>query len=131
MTTRTIDIHNHGYSKKLIDCCRRGEGERYGIRFVNDSKGEVLLRPDGVSFLLQKKRTDYRAQLEQLATVDIDTIILSTLPYVNFSACEEKTTVWACQRANEGFAEIQRNMLGAFTVWAWCLYPMLAQPPMS
>ena len=58
MTTRTIDIHNHGYSKKFIDCCRRGEGERYGIRFVNDSKGEVLLRPDGVSFPLQKKRTD-------------------------------------------------------------------------
>ncbi len=112
MTTRTIDIHNHGYSKKFIDCCRRGEGERYGIRLVNDSKGEVLLRPDGVSFLLQQKRTDYPAQLSQLATVGIDAIILSTLPYVNFAACEEKTAVWACQRANDGFAEIQQEYPG-------------------
>ena len=58
MTARTIDIHNHGYSKKFIDCCRRGEGERYGIRLAADAKGEALLRPDGVCFRLQPKRTD-------------------------------------------------------------------------
>jgi len=112
MTARTIDIHNHGYSKKFIDCCRRGEGERYGIRLASDSKGEALLRPDGVSFLLQPKRTDYLAQLSQLATVGIDAIVLSTLPYVNFGACEEKTVVWASQRINDGFAEIQQEYPG-------------------
>jgi aminocarboxymuconate-semialdehyde decarboxylase len=112
MTARTIDIHNHGYSKKFIDCCRRGEGERYGIRLASDSKGEALLRPDGVSFMLQPKRTDYPAQLSQLATVGIDAIVLSTLPYVNFGACEEKTVVWACQRINDGCAEIQQQYPG-------------------
>ncbi len=112
MTARTIDIHNHGYSKKFIDCCRRGEGERYGIRLASDSKGEALLRPDGVSFRLQPKRTDYPAQLSQLATVGIDAIVLSTLPYVDFGACEEKTVVWACQRINDGFAEIQQQYHG-------------------
>ena len=112
MTTRTIDIHNHGYSKKFIDGCRRGDGERYGIRLVNDANGDVLLRPDGVSFRLQPKRTDYAGQLSQLATVGIDAIVLSTLPYVNFGACEEKTVVWACQRANDGFAEIQQEYSG-------------------
>ena len=112
MTTPTIDIHNHGYAKKFIDGCRRGEGERYGIRLVNDSKGDVLLRPDGVSFRLQSKSTDYPAQLSELATVGIDVIALSTLPYVNFGACEEKTVVWACQRINDGFAEIQQEYSG-------------------
>ena len=114
MTERTIDIHNHGYSKKFIDCCRRGEGERYGIRLASDAKGEALLRPDGVSFMLQPKRTDYAAQLNQLATVGIDAIALSTLPYVNFGACEEKTAVWACQRVNDGFAETQQEYSGRF-----------------
>lgn len=112
MTTQVIDIHNHGYSKKFIDDCRRGEGERYGIRLVKDGKGEVLLRPDGVSFLLQQKRTDYPTQLSQLATVGIDAIILSTLPYVNLGACEEKAVVWACQHVNDGFAEIQQEYSG-------------------
>jgi len=112
MIARTIDIHNHGYSKKFIDCCRRGEGERYGIRLIADSTGETLLRPDGVSFKLQPKRTDYSAQLSQLATVGIDTIVLSTLPYVNFIGCEEKTAVWACQQFNDGFAEIQQEYSG-------------------
>ena len=112
MTTPTIDIHNHGYAKKFIDACRRGEGERYGIRLANDSKGDVLLRPDGVSFRLQSKRTDYPAQLSELATVGIDVIALSTLPYINFGACEEKTVVWACQRINDGFAEIQQEYSG-------------------
>lgn len=109
MIARTIDIHNHGYAKKFIDACRRSEGERYGIRLVNDSKGEVLLRPDGVTFRLQAKRTDYPAQLSELATVGIDTVVLSTLPYINFGACEEKTVVWACQQTNDGFAEIQQQ----------------------
>ena len=112
MTTPTIDIHNHGYAKKFIDACRRGEGERYGIRLANDSKGDVLLRPDGISFRLQSKRTDYPAQLSELATVGIDVIALSTLPYINFGACEEKTVVWACQRINDGFAEIQQEYSG-------------------
>ena len=106
---QTIDIHNHGYSKKFIDDCRRGEGERYGIRSGAGTKGDVLLRPDGVSFRLQAKRTDYPTQLSELATVGIDVVALSTLPYVNFGACEEKTSVWACQRANDGFAEIQQE----------------------
>jgi aminocarboxymuconate-semialdehyde decarboxylase len=112
MANQTIDIHNHGYAKKFIDGCRRGEGERYGIRLVPDAKGDVLLRPDGVFFRLQSKRTDYPAQLSELATVGIDVIALSTLPYVNFGACEEKTLVWACQRVNDGFAEIQQEYSG-------------------
>jgi aminocarboxymuconate-semialdehyde decarboxylase len=112
MPAQTIDIHNHGYAKKFIDGCRRGEGERYGIRLVPDAKGDVLLRPDGVFFRLQSKRTDYPAQLSELATVGIDVIALSTLPYVNFGACEEKTLVWACQRVNDGFAEIQQEYSG-------------------
>ena len=112
MPAQTIDIHNHGYAKKFIDGCRRGEGERYGIRLVPDAKGDVLLRPDGVFFRLQSKRTDYPAQLSELATVGIDVIALSTLPYVNFGGCEEKTLVWACQRVNDGFAEIQQEYSG-------------------
>ncbi len=112
MAAQTIDIHNHGYAKKFIDGCRRGEGERYGIRLIRDSKGDVLLRPDGVSFRLQPKRTDYPAQISELATVGIDVIALSTLPYVNFGACDEKTQVWACQRVNDGFAEIQQEYPG-------------------
>jgi aminocarboxymuconate-semialdehyde decarboxylase len=112
MPAQIIDIHNHGYSKKFIDDCRRGTGERYGIRLVPDSKGDVLLRPDGISFRLQPKRTDYAAQLSELATVGIDAIALSTLPYVNFGGCDEKTHLWACQRANDGFAEIQQEYPG-------------------
>ena len=112
MPAQTIDIHNHGYSKKFIDGCRRGDGERYGIRFVSDAKGEALLRPDGVIFRLQKKRTDYPAQLSELATVGIDTVVLSTLPYINFGACEEKTVVWACQQTNDGFAEVEQQYSG-------------------
>jgi aminocarboxymuconate-semialdehyde decarboxylase len=112
MPAQTIDIHNHGYAKPFIDGCRRGEGERYGIRLVPDPKGDVLLRPDGVSFRLQSKRTDYPAQLTELATVGIEVIALSTLPYVNFGACDEKTQVWACQRVNDGFAEIQQKYSG-------------------
>jgi aminocarboxymuconate-semialdehyde decarboxylase len=112
MSTQTIDVHNHGYAKKFIDGCRRGEGERYGIRLVPDSKGDVLLRPDGAAFRLQAKRTDYPAQLSELAAVGIDAIALSTLPYINFGACDEKTQVWACQRVNDGFAEIQREYSG-------------------
>jgi len=109
MAAQTIDIHNHGYAKKFIETCRRGDGERYGIRLVNDAKGDVLLRPDGVTFRLQAKRTDYPAQLSELATVGIDTIVLSTLPYINFGACEEKTVVWACRQINDGFGEIQQQ----------------------
>ncbi len=109
MAARTIDIHNHGYAKKFIDSCRRGDSERYGIRFISDAKGEALLRPDGVIFRLQKKRTDYPAQLSELATVGIDSIALSTLPYINFGACAEKTVVWACQQTNDGFAEAQQQ----------------------
>lgn len=112
MPAQTIDIHNHGYSKKFIDSCRRGDGERYGIRFINDAKGDILLRPDGVTFRLQAKRTDYPAQLSELATVGIDTIALSTLPYINFAACAEKTVVWACQQINDGFGEIQQQYSG-------------------
>jgi aminocarboxymuconate-semialdehyde decarboxylase len=109
MTVQTIDIHNHGYSKKFIETCRRGDGERYGIRFVNGAKGDMLLRPDGVNFRLQAKRTDYPAQLSELATVGIDAIALSTLPYINFGACEEKIVVWACRQINDGFAEVQQQ----------------------
>jgi aminocarboxymuconate-semialdehyde decarboxylase len=109
MTAQIIDIHNHGYAKKLIDSCRRGEGDRYGLKFVKNSDGEVLLRPDGVSFKLQAKRTDYSAQLSQLANVGIEVIVLSTLPYINFDACEEKTSLWACRKTNDGFAEIQQE----------------------
>ena len=112
MTGQTIDIHNHGYAKKFIDGCRRGEGERYGIRLSKESDSEMLLRPDGVAFKLQPKRTDYPAQLNELASVGIGVIVLSTLPYVNFNACEEKTSVWACQRANDGFAEAQEEYAG-------------------
>jgi len=112
MTTRTIDIHNHGYSKKLIDCLRRGEGERYGLRLATDARGEALLRPDGVYFALQPKRIEYAAQLKQLATAGIEAMALSTLPYVNFGACEEKIVIWACQRVNDGLAEIQQEYSG-------------------
>jgi aminocarboxymuconate-semialdehyde decarboxylase len=112
MTARTIDIHNHGYAKQLIDSCRRGEGEPYGIRFVADAKGEMLVRPDGEKFRLQAKRTDYSTQLRELANVGIDAIALSTLPYINFNACEEKTAVWACRKTNDGFAEVQRQYAG-------------------
>jgi aminocarboxymuconate-semialdehyde decarboxylase len=112
MTGQTIDIHNHGYAKRFIDACRRGEGDRYGIRFLSDPKGDALLRPDGVTFRLQAKRTDYPRQISELATVGIDVIALSTLPYINFGACEEKTAVWACQQINDGFAEAQREFAG-------------------
>lgn len=112
MTARTIDIHNHGYSKKLIDSLRRGEGERYGIRLAKDDKGEALLRPDGACFPLQPKRTDYAAQLSQLATAGIDGFALSVIPYMNFTTCEEKAAVWACQQVNNGLAEVQREYPG-------------------
>ena len=112
MSAQTIDIHNHGYAKKFIEACRRGDGERYDIRLIADAKGEALLRPDGVIFRLQAKRTDYPAQLSELATVGIDTIVLSTLPYINFGACEEKTVVWACQQINDGFAEVEQQYPG-------------------
>jgi aminocarboxymuconate-semialdehyde decarboxylase len=109
MAAQTIDIHNHGYSKKFIEACRRGDGERYGIRLITDAKGEALLRPDGVLFRLQAKRTDYSAQLNELATVGIDTIVLSTLPYINFAAGAEETVVWACRQINDGFAEVEKQ----------------------
>jgi len=112
MAAQTIDIHNHGYSRKFIEACRRGDGERYGIRLITDAKGEALLRPDGVLFRLQAKRTDYHAQLSELATVGIDTIVLSTLPYINFGACAEKTVAWACRQINDGFAEIEQQHPG-------------------
>jgi aminocarboxymuconate-semialdehyde decarboxylase len=112
MAAQTIDIHNHGYSKKFIEACRHGDGERYGIRLITDAKGEALLRPDGVLFRLQAKRTDYPAQLSELATVGIDTIVLSTLPYINFGACAEKTVAWACRQINDGFAEIEQQHPG-------------------
>jgi len=112
MAAQTIDIHNHGYSKKFIEASRRGDGERYGIRLITDAKGEALLRPDGVLFRLQAKRTDYHAQLSELATVGIDTIVLSTLPYINFGACAEKTVAWACRQINDGFAEIEQQHPG-------------------
>jgi aminocarboxymuconate-semialdehyde decarboxylase len=112
MTAQTIDIHNHGYAKKFIDACRRGEGDRYGIRFVSDPRGDALLRPDGVTFRLQAKRTDYPRQIGELATVGIDVIALSTLPYINFAACEEKTAVWACRQTNDGLAEAQQEFAG-------------------
>ena len=67
------------------------------------------MRPDGVTFRLQAKRTDYPAQLSELATVGIDTVVLSTLLYINFGACEEKTVVWACRQINDGFGEIQQQ----------------------
>ncbi|HWP56605.1 MAG TPA: amidohydrolase family protein [Candidatus Acidoferrales bacterium] len=109
---KTIDIHNHGYSKKFIDCLRRGEGERYGLRIASDARGEALLRPDGIYFSLQPKRMDYAAQLDQLGTAGIEAIALSTLPYVNFAGCDEKTVVWACQRVNDGLAEVQQQYAG-------------------
>jgi aminocarboxymuconate-semialdehyde decarboxylase len=112
MTRQTIDIHNHGYAKKFIDACRRGDGERYGIHLVSDAKGDVLLRPDGVTFRLQAKRTDYPAQISELSTVGIDVIALSTLPYVNLGACDEKAVVWACRQVNDGFAEVQQEYSG-------------------
>jgi aminocarboxymuconate-semialdehyde decarboxylase len=112
MTARTIDIHNHGYSKKFIESCRRGEGERYGIRLAADPRGESLLRPDGVSYVLQPKRADYPSQLSELATVGIDAIALSMPPYINFIGCEEKTVVWASQRINDGLAEVQQEYPG-------------------
>ena len=125
MAAQTIDIHNHGYSKKFIEACRRGDGERYGIRLIADAKGEALLRPDGVLFRLQAKRTDYRAQLSELATVGIDTIVLSTLPYVNFGACAEKTVVWACQQINNGFAEVEQEYPGRIYGMAMVPLPYL------
>jgi len=112
MTARTIDIHNHGYSKGFIDCLRRGEGERYGIRLVKDAKGEALLRPDGVSFRLQPQRTDYAAHLSELGTAGIDGFALSVIPFINFSTCEEKTAVWGSQKVNDGLAETQQQHPG-------------------
>jgi len=125
MAAQTIDIHNHGYSKKFIEACRRGDGERYGIRLIADAKGEALLRPDGVLFRLQAKRTDYRAQLSELATVGIETIVLSTLPYINFGACAEKTVVWACQQINNGFAEVEQEFSGRIYGMAMAPLPYL------
>ncbi len=112
MNSRTIDIHNHGYSKPFIDGLRRGEGDRYGIRLAKDAKGEALLRPDGAAFPLQPQRTDYAAQLTQLATAGIEGFALSVIPYMNFITCEEKAAVWACQRVNDGLAQVQQDYPG-------------------
>jgi aminocarboxymuconate-semialdehyde decarboxylase len=112
MVARTIDIHNHGYSKPFIDCLRRGDGERYGIRLAKDAKGEALLRPDGAIFPLQPQRTDYPGQLKELATAGIDGFALSVIPYMNFCTCDEKTAEWACQRVNDGLAEVQQEYSG-------------------
>ena len=125
MPKNIIDIHNHGYSKRFIEACRRGDGERHGIRLVNDSKGDILLRPDGVSFRLQAKRTDFPALLSELATVGIDTIALSTLPYINFGACAEKTVVWACRQINDGFGEIEQQYPGRIYGMAMLPFPFV------
>jgi aminocarboxymuconate-semialdehyde decarboxylase len=112
MTARTIDIHNHGYSKNFFDAVRRGEGERYGFRIASSEKGEVLRRPDGGSYVLQPKRADYPSQLAQLGTAGIDGIALSMPPYVNFVGCDENSNVWACRQVNDGLAEIERDYAG-------------------
>jgi len=112
MTATTIDIHNHGYSRKFFDAVRCGEGERYGFRIVSTEKGEVMARPDGGSYVLQPKRADYPGQLAQLGTAGIDAIALSMPPYVNFVDCDENSNVWACRQVNDGLAEIQREYAG-------------------
>ena len=112
MTARTIDIHNHGYSRRFFDAVRRGEGEPYGVRITSDNKREVLYRPDGVSYVVQPKRADYPGQLSELATVGIDAMALSMPPYINFIGCDEKTVIWASRCINDGLAEIQQEYPG-------------------
>ncbi len=112
MAARTIDIHNHGYSKKFFDAVRRGDGERHGLRITAGAKGEILLRPDGGSYVLQPKRADYPSQLAQLGSAGIDAFALSMPPYVNFVGCDEPANVWACRQINDGLAEIQRDYSG-------------------
>jgi aminocarboxymuconate-semialdehyde decarboxylase len=112
MAARTIDIHNHGYSRKFFDAVRRGEGERYGFSIASGEKGEVLRKPDGSSYLLQPKRADYPSQLAQLGTAGIEAIALSMPPYVNFVGCDEISNVWGCRQVNDGLAEIQGDYAG-------------------
>jgi hypothetical protein len=73
--------------RHLLKAAGAARASATASRQVNDSKGDVLLRPDGISFRLQSKRTDYPAELSELATVGIDVIALSTLPYIYFGAC--------------------------------------------
>src|SRR5918994_1137724 len=112
MAARTIDIHNHGYSKPFFDAVRRGEGERYGLRIAAADKGEALLKPDGGSHPLQPKRAEYEKHLAQLGTAGIDVFVLSMPPYVNFVGCDEQTNVWACRQINDGLAEIEEDYPG-------------------
>src|SRR5687767_14490945 len=109
MTTKTIDVHNHGYSRKFFESVRRGDGERYGLRIAPGGKGEALLKPDGGLHPLQPKRADYSGNLSQLASAGIDAYVLSMPPYVNFVGCDEPTNVWACRQINDGLAEIEKE----------------------
>ena len=122
MQGRTIDIHNHGYSKKFFDAVRKGEGERYGLRLGDTPKGQALLKPDGGSHPLQPKRADYSGNLAQLGTAGIDAFVLSMPPYVNFVGCDEPTNVWACRQINDGLADIEQEYAGR--IYAMGMVPL-------
>jgi aminocarboxymuconate-semialdehyde decarboxylase len=108
----TFDIHNHGFPKHFLDAVRRGEGERHGIRLVADGKGEVLVRPDGLSYDVQPKRSDHDAQLKELNAAGIDAIALSVLPYFRFFSMGEELAVWASRTINDGLADVQKRYPG-------------------
>ncbi len=122
MAAKTIDIHNHGYSKRFFDAVRRGEGERYGLRIAATAKGEALFKPDGGSHPLQPKRAEYEQNLAQLGTAGIDAMVLSMPPYVNFVGCDEQTNVWACREINNGLAEVQQDYAGR--IWGMGMVPL-------
>jgi aminocarboxymuconate-semialdehyde decarboxylase len=107
VTPKTIDIHNHGYSKRFFDAVRRGEGDRHGLHIAKTGKGEALFKPDGGSHPLQPKRAEYEQNLAELGTAGIAGVCLSMPPYVNFVGCPEETNVWACRQINDGLAEIE------------------------
>lgn len=122
MQGRTIDIHNHGYSRKFFEALRKGEGDRYGLRLGDTPKGQALLKPDGGSHPLQPKRAKYSENLAQLATAGIDAYVLSMPPYVNFVGCDELTNVWACRQINDGLAEIEKEYAGK--IYAMGMVPL-------
>lgn len=122
MTTITIDVHNHGYSKRFFDAVRRGDGERHGLRIAPTGKGEALLKPDGGSHPLQPKRADYSGNLSQLGSAGIDAYVLSMPPYFNFVGCDEPTNVWACRQINDGLAEIEKEYAGR--IYAMGMVPL-------
>jgi aminocarboxymuconate-semialdehyde decarboxylase len=119
---KTIDVHNHGYSRKFFDAVRRGEGERHGLRIASAGNGEALFKPDGGSHPLQWKRADYSGNLAQLAGAGIDAYVLSMPPYVNFAGCDEAANVWACRQINDGLAEVEQEYTGR--IYAMGMVPL-------